>query len=112
MKVNGFAPRLRPEAHSATVVARRRRAASPWRGGARHSMLYAGFRGERAMPYFTSGQSQLYYEDIGEGPAVVLAHGVGGNHASWFNQVPTLSKRYRTIVIDHRAFGNSDDVEG
>ena len=64
------------------------------------------------MPYFTSGQSQLYYEDIGEGPAVVLAHGVGGNHASWFNQVPTLSKRYRTIVIDHRAFGNSQDVEG
>lgn len=64
------------------------------------------------MPYFTSGRSQLYYEDIGEGPAVVLAHGVGGNHASWFNQVPTLAKRYRAIVIDHRAFGNSGDVEG
>jgi 3-oxoadipate enol-lactonase len=64
------------------------------------------------MPYVTSGQSQLYYEVHGEGPAVVLAHGVGGNHASWFNQVPTLSKRYQTIVIDHRAFGNSNDVEG
>jgi pimeloyl-ACP methyl ester carboxylesterase len=64
------------------------------------------------MPYFTSGQSRLYYEDAGEGPAVVLAHGVGGNHASWFNQVPTLSKRFRTIAIDHRAFGNSEDVEG
>jgi 3-oxoadipate enol-lactonase len=67
---------------------------------------------ERAMPYFTSGQSRLFYDDIGEGPAVVLAHGVGGNHASWFNQVPTLSKRYRTLAIDHRAFGNSEDVEG
>ena len=64
------------------------------------------------MPYFTSGQSRLYYDDIGEGPAVILAHGVGGNHASWFNQVPTLSARYRTIAIDHRAFGNSEDVEG
>ena len=64
------------------------------------------------MPYFTSGQSRLYYEDVGEGPAVVLAHGVGGNHASWFNQVPVLSKNYRTIAIDHRAFGNSEDVEG
>ncbi|HXQ17449.1 MAG TPA: alpha/beta hydrolase [Caulobacteraceae bacterium] len=64
------------------------------------------------MPYFTSGRSQLYYEDVGEGPAVILAHGVGGNHASWFNQVPTLSRRYRAIAIDHRAFGNSDDVEG
>ncbi|HEY1751069.1 MAG TPA: alpha/beta hydrolase [Caulobacteraceae bacterium] len=64
------------------------------------------------MPYITSGASQLYYEDVGEGPAVVLAHGVGGNHASWFNQVPTLSKRFRVIAIDHRAFGNSNDVEG
>jgi pimeloyl-ACP methyl ester carboxylesterase len=64
------------------------------------------------MPYVTSGASKLFYEDIGEGPAVVLAHGVGGNHASWFNQVPTLAKRFRVIAIDHRAFGNSDDVEG
>jgi pimeloyl-ACP methyl ester carboxylesterase len=64
------------------------------------------------MPYVASGQSRLYYEDVGEGPAVVLAHGVGGNHASWFNQVPTLSKQYRTISIDHRAFGKSEDVEG
>jgi len=66
----------------------------------------------QTMPYFTSGLSRLYYEDIGEGPPVILAHGVGGNHASWFNQVPTLSARYRTIAIDHRAFGNSEDVEG
>jgi pimeloyl-ACP methyl ester carboxylesterase len=64
------------------------------------------------MPYFTSGASRLYYDDVGEGPAVILAHGVGGNHASWFNQVPTLSRSYRTIAIDHRAFGNSEDVEG
>jgi len=64
------------------------------------------------MPTFMSGQSRLFYEDIGEGPAVILAHGVGGNHASWFNQVPTFSKRYRTIVFDHRAFGKSEDVEG
>jgi pimeloyl-ACP methyl ester carboxylesterase len=64
------------------------------------------------MPYFTSGRSRLYYEDIGEGTPVILAHGVGGNHASWFNQVPMLSKRYRAIAIDHRAFGNSEDVEG
>ncbi len=64
------------------------------------------------MPYINSGRSELYYESYGEGPPVILAHGVGGNHASWFNQVPVLSRRYRTIVIDQRAFGNSQDVEG
>lgn len=64
------------------------------------------------MPYVASGRTRLYYEVHGEGPPVVLAHGVGGNHASWFNQVPRFSARYRTIVFDHRAFGNSDDIEG
>jgi 3-oxoadipate enol-lactonase len=64
------------------------------------------------MPYITSGRSRLFYDEAGEGPPVILAHGVGGNHASWFNQVPMLSKRYRVISIDHRAFGNSEDVEG
>ncbi|HEX4197378.1 MAG TPA: alpha/beta hydrolase [Caulobacteraceae bacterium] len=63
------------------------------------------------MPYVSAGRSRLYYEVHGEGPPVILAHGVGGNHASWFNQVPTLAQRYQTIVIDHRGFGNSDDVE-
>jgi 3-oxoadipate enol-lactonase len=63
------------------------------------------------MPYVTSGHSKLYYELRGAGPAVVLAHGVGGNHASWFNQVPSFAQRYTTITIDHRAFGNSEDVE-
>lgn len=64
------------------------------------------------MPYVTSGHSKLYYEVRGEGPPLVLAHGVGGNHASWFNQVPRFAQRYTTITIDHRAFGNSEDLEG
>lgn len=64
------------------------------------------------MPYVTVGQSKLYYESYGDGPAIVLAHGVGGNHASWFNQIPTFSKSYRVVTFDQRAFGNSDDVEG
>jgi 3-oxoadipate enol-lactonase len=63
------------------------------------------------MPY-VPGPSRIYYEDYGAGTPVLLAHGVGGNHASWFNQVPTLSKAYRPITFDHRAFGNSDDDEG
>jgi len=64
------------------------------------------------MPYFVSGHSRLYYELSGQGPAVVLAHGVGGNHASWFRQVPSFAQHYTTITIDHRAFGNSGDIEG
>jgi pimeloyl-ACP methyl ester carboxylesterase len=53
----------------------------------------------------------LYYEvhgtGEGDGPAVVFAHGRGGNCASWWQQVPVFSRRYKVIVFDHRGFGRS-----
>ena len=52
---------------------------------------------------------ELYYESTGEGPAVVFLHGAGGNHLSWWQQVPLFSERYRCITIDHRGFGQSTD---
>ncbi len=63
------------------------------------------------MPTFAAGKSELYYESHGEGPAVVFAHGVGGNHASWFGQIGAFSKEHRVVVFDQRGFGNSNDVE-
>ena len=53
---------------------------------------------------------RLYYETHGKGPALVLAHGAGGNHLSWWQQVPHFARRYRCVVFDHRAFGRSHDV--
>jgi 3-oxoadipate enol-lactonase len=58
------------------------------------------------------GDFQLYYEIHGSGPAVVFAHGAGGTHMSWWQQVPVLSQKYRCITIDHRTFGYSRDVPG
>lgn len=52
----------------------------------------------------------LYYEIHGDGFPLVFAHGVGGNHASWYNQVPALSRSYQLVVFDQRGFGNSRDV--
>ena len=54
----------------------------------------------------------LYYEVEGEGEPLVFAHGVGGNHAHWFNQIAYFSRHYQTIVFDHRGFGNSRDPGG
>ena len=53
----------------------------------------------------------LNYESHGEGPAVVFLHGAGGNHISWWQQIPTFRERYRCITIDHRGFGASADPE-
>lgn len=51
----------------------------------------------------------LYYEEHGKGPAVVFAHGAGGNHLSWWQQVPVFSRDYRCVTFDHRGWGLSVD---
>jgi len=52
----------------------------------------------------------LYYEMIGEGEVpLVLSHGAGGNHASWFQQVAVFATERPVIVWDHRGYGRSTD---
>jgi 3-oxoadipate enol-lactonase len=62
------------------------------------------------MPMARINGIELYYEVHGEGPAVVLAHGGGGSHLSWWQQVPVLSKQFRCVSFDHRGFGSSRDL--
>jgi 3-oxoadipate enol-lactonase len=64
------------------------------------------------VPFAAINGIQLYYETHGKGPALVFAHGAGGNHLSWWQQIPFFSKRFRCITFDHRAFGLSLDGEG
>jgi 3-oxoadipate enol-lactonase len=61
------------------------------------------------MPIEQLNGIDLYYESNGEGPPVVFLHGAGGNHISWWQQVPAFRDRYRCITIDHRGFGRSTD---
>ncbi len=64
------------------------------------------------MPFAAINGIQLYYESHGSGPAIVFAHGRGGNHLSWWQQVPFFSLRYRCITIDQREFGLSREAPG
>jgi pimeloyl-ACP methyl ester carboxylesterase len=51
----------------------------------------------------------LYYEDHGSGPAVVLLSGWPLDSRSWEPQVqPLLTAGHRVIVYDRRGFGRSD----
>jgi 3-oxoadipate enol-lactonase len=52
----------------------------------------------------------LYYEVHGEGPPLILSHGIGSNHLHWWQQVPAFSKHFQVIVFDHRGFGFSKDT--
>ncbi len=62
------------------------------------------------MPLANINGIQLYYEVHGAGPALVLAHGGGGSHLSWWQNVPVLAQQFRCITIDHRGFGASRDL--
>jgi 3-oxoadipate enol-lactonase len=54
----------------------------------------------------------MYYETSGSGSPLVFAHGAGGNHLSWWQQLPHFARTYRCIAFDHRAFGRSLDTDG
>ena len=50
---------------------------------------------------------RIYFESTGEGDPVVLCHGLGGNHATWWRVVPRLSAHHQVVTWDQRGFGNS-----
>ncbi len=53
---------------------------------------------------------KIFYEVTGSGPAIVFAHGLGGNHMSWFQQVAHFAPRYTCIAFAHRGFAPSSPI--
>ncbi len=64
------------------------------------------------MPLLDVAGGRLYYETAGSGPALIFAHGLGGGHLSWWQQVPAFRNRYTCVTFDHRGFGMSEDSDG
>jgi 3-oxoadipate enol-lactonase len=60
------------------------------------------------MPFLDRPDCRVYYETAGTGPALIFAHGLGGNHLSWWQQVPRFRDRYTCITFAHRGFTPSD----
>ncbi|MFG1964409.1 alpha/beta fold hydrolase [Nonomuraea sp. NPDC049028] len=54
----------------------------------------------------------LAYDDMGEGPAVVLIHAGIADRRMWRHQRDSLSDRYRVISYDWRGYGESADPAG
>ncbi|MDJ0393764.1 alpha/beta fold hydrolase [Rhodococcus sp. G-MC3] len=54
----------------------------------------------------------LRYVDVGDGPPVILVHGLLGSHQSWAGQIERLSEKYRVIAPDLFGHGSSDKPSG
>lgn len=59
------------------------------------------------MPKAKIGKIQIYYEEYGQGPPLVMILGLGQNIATWGLQVSELSNHFRVIVFDNRDSGQS-----
>ncbi|MEO8714680.1 MAG: alpha/beta hydrolase [Acetobacteraceae bacterium] len=55
---------------------------------------------------------RIHYEVTGSGPAIVFAHGLGGNHLSWWQQVAHFAPRFTCVAFAHRGFAPSSPLPG
>jgi pimeloyl-ACP methyl ester carboxylesterase len=55
---------------------------------------------------------RVAYRDAGEGPALLLIHGMAGSSATWRAIMPQLSKKYRVVAPDLLGHGESDKPRG
>jgi 3-oxoadipate enol-lactonase len=68
---------------------------------------------ERMPSYhIRSGDADIFYWILGEGPAVVLLHPFPVHHEFWLPVAQTLAGRYRLILPDLRGHGESGVGEG
>jgi pimeloyl-ACP methyl ester carboxylesterase len=64
------------------------------------------------MPTIKSNDAEIYYELQGDGPPLVLLHAFPANHELWIPAAQALTSRYRVILPDLRAHGNSEAGDG
>lgn len=51
------------------------------------------------------------HDDVGQGPVVILLHGLASSSANWQRTIPLLQQNYRCITIDLLGFGHSPKPE-
>lgn len=65
------------------------------------------------MAHFIANGTKISYQQFGDGPDVVLIHGLGANRAFWFLQtLQALKTQYRVTMYDLRGHGYSSMPAG
>jgi pimeloyl-ACP methyl ester carboxylesterase len=63
------------------------------------------------MPHLNRDGVQIYYEQRGSGPAVLLTHGYSASARMWQGQMDSLTDRYHLIAWDMRGHDRSDSPD-
>lgn len=59
-----------------------------------------------------SGGVKIHYHTAGEGPLLILIHGIGGFWFDWRHQIPSLTTNYKVVAMTQRGFDRSDQPKG
>lgn len=59
-----------------------------------------------------TARGAVSFRAAGEGPCVVLLHGISSQSASWVGQLDALAARFRVIAWDAPGYGGSDELPG
>jgi pimeloyl-ACP methyl ester carboxylesterase len=54
--------------------------------------------------------ARVRYVDYGDGPPLLLIHGMGGRWETWLANISTLGEHYRVIAVDLPGFGRSEPL--
>lgn len=52
--------------------------------------------------------SVVHYLEAGQGPVLILIHGLGSSSAAWRDCIDSLAKSYRVLALDLPGYGKSD----
>lgn len=63
------------------------------------------------MPFAKVKDGQIYYEEHGSGPPLLLVAGLGGMGVYWRPQLDAFARHFRVILHDHRGCGQSTRSE-
>jgi pimeloyl-ACP methyl ester carboxylesterase len=61
------------------------------------------------MPWIEIGATDVYYQEAGEGPPLVLLHGMSSCSEAWFQQFEAFADRFRVIAYDSVNHGHSSN---
>jgi 3-oxoadipate enol-lactonase len=63
------------------------------------------------MESIRAGRYHIAYEERGAGEAVLLIHGLAGDHSAWVPQMEAWGRRLRVVAPDNRGAGASTQVD-
>lgn len=64
------------------------------------------------MPFVQSNGIRIHYDEVGQGPPLLLIMGLGADATLWKQHVEEYQKYFRCLLMDNRGAGQTDAPEG